>query len=227
MAPIGSRAIRSTCSLHREVEAAGRPRGSPLALRAVLCLTAGVSNTWVRLALLAAFLIGVYFIGRATGLTDQLTVDGIRESMRAAGVAGFAVFVAVFCVGQLLYIPGFVFVMVSGLAYGPLWGSLASVIAANVSVAVSFFIVRTIGGQPLKSVHITRPFLQKPLDRLEQQPIRSMIVIRLFLWAIPPVNYTLAMSGVTFRDYMVAALIGMTPPFVTLSVAAGLGFNLL
>ncbi|MBT8470644.1 MAG: hypothetical protein HKN10_02015, partial [Myxococcales bacterium] len=74
-----------------------------------------MSNTRVRLALLAAFLIGVYSIGRATGFTDQLTVDGIRESMRAAGVAGFAVFVAVFCVGQLLYIPGFVFVMVSGL----------------------------------------------------------------------------------------------------------------
>jgi len=186
-----------------------------------------VSNTWVRLALLAAFLIGVYLIGRATGFTDQLTVEGIRESMGAAGVGGFAVFVAVFCVGQLLYIPGFVFVMVSGLAYGPLWGSLASVIAATISVAVSFFIVRTIGGQPLKNLNIKRPFLQKPLDRLEQQPIRSMIVIRLFLWAIPPVNYTLAMSGVTFRDYMIAAVIGMTPPFVALSVAAGLGFNLL
>ena len=184
-------------------------------------------NTWVRLALLAAFLLGVFLIGRATGFTEQLTVEGIRESMRVAGVGGFAVFVAVFCVGQLLYIPGFVFVMVAGLAYGPLWGSLASVIAATISVAVSFVIVRTIGGQPLKSLNIKRPFLQKPLDRLEQQPIRSMIVIRLFLWAIPPVNYTLAMSGVTFREYMIAAVIGMTPPFVALSVAAGLGFNLL
>jgi len=186
-----------------------------------------VNNTWVRLTLLAVFLVGVYLVGRATGFTEGLTVDGIRESMRAAGVGGFAVFVAIFCIGQLLYIPGFVFVMVSGLAYGPVWGSVASMIAATISVAVSFFIVRTIGGQPLRSVHIERPFLQKPLDRLEQQPIRSMIFIRLFLWAIPPVNYTLAMSGVTFRDYMIAAMIGMTPPFVTLSVAAGLGFNLL
>ena len=186
-----------------------------------------MNNTWLRLSLLAAFLIAVYAIGRATGFTEQLTVDGIRESMRAAGVGGFLVFVAVFCIGQLLYIPGFVFVMVSGLAYGPAWGSLASIIAATISVAVSFVIVRTIGGQPLKNLDIKRPFLQKPLDRLEQQPIRSMIVIRLFLWAIPPVNYTLAMSGVTFREYMIAAVIGMTPPFVALSVAAGLGFNLL
>ena len=186
-----------------------------------------VNNTWVRLTLLAVFLVGVYLVGRATGFTEGLTVDGIRQSMRVAGVGGFAVFVAIFCVGQLLYIPGFVFVMVSGLAYGPVWGSVASVIAATVSVAVSFVIVRTIGGQPLKNLDIKRPFLQKPLDHLEERPIRSMIVIRLFLWAIPPVNYTLAMSGVTFRDYMIAAVIGMTPPFVALSVAAGLGFNLL
>lgn len=186
-----------------------------------------MKNTWLRLGLLAAFLLGVFWIGKATGFTEQLTVEGIRESMRAAGAGGFAVFVAVFCIGQLLYIPGFVFVMVSGLAYGPLWGSVASVIAATISVAVSFFIVRTIGGQPLKDIQIKRPFLQKPLDQLEQQPVRSMIVIRLFLWAIPPVNYTLAMSGVSFRDYMVAAVIGMTPPFVVLSVLAGLGFNLL
>lgn len=184
-------------------------------------------NTWVRLVLLTVFLAGVYLVGRMSGFTEQLTVEGIRESMRQAGIGGFLVFVVTFCVGQLLYIPGFVFVMVSGLAYGPIWGSVASMIAATISVAVSFVIVRSIGGQPLKNTNIKRPFLQKPLSRLEQYPIRSMIVIRLFLWAIPPVNYTLAMSGVSFRDYMVAAVIGMTPPFVTLSVLAGLGFNLL
>jgi uncharacterized membrane protein YdjX (TVP38/TMEM64 family) len=181
---------------------------------------------WVRLLLLAVFLVGVTAIGKMTGLADELTVDGIRGSMREAGVGGFFVFVATFCAGQLLYIPGFVFVMVSGLAYGPLWGSVASVIAANVSVAVSFIIVRIIGGQPLKDLSIKWSFLQKPLDHLDDSPIRSMIIIRLFLWAIPPVNYTLAMSGVTFRDYMIAAAIGMTPPFVVLSVLAGLGFNL-
>lgn len=190
-----------------------------------LCVTSRVNRTWLRPTLLAAFLVGVYVIGRSTGFTDQLTVDGIRESMRQAGVAGFLVFVVTFTVGQLLYIPGFVFVAVAGLAYGPVWGSVASIVAATISVGVSFVIVRTIGGQPLKE--ITQPFLKKWLDRLEEEPLRSMIVIRLFLWAVPPVNYTLAMSGVSFRDYMLAALIGMTPPFIVISVLFGLGVDLL
>jgi len=184
-----------------------------------------VNRTWVRLTLLAAFLVGVYAIGRASGFTEQLTVDGIRESMRAAGLAGFFVFAVTFVVGQLLYVPGFVFVAVAGLAYGPLWGSVASIAAATTSVGVSFIIVRTIGGQPLKQIR--QPFLRKRLDRLEDEPLRSMIVIRIFLWAIPPVNYTLAMSGVSFRDYMIAAVIGMTPPFVVISVLFGLGVDLL
>jgi uncharacterized membrane protein YdjX (TVP38/TMEM64 family) len=184
-----------------------------------------VNRTWVRLTLLAMFLVAVYAVGRVTGFTEQLTVEGIRESMRAAGIGGFFVFLVTFSVGQLLYIPGFVFVAVAGLAYGPVWGSVASIIAATISVGVSFVIVRTIGGQPLKQIN--KPFIKKWLDRLEQQPLRSMIVIRLFLWAIPPVNYTLAMSGVRFRDYMIAAVIGMTPPFVFISVLFGLGVELL
>jgi len=102
---------------------------------------------------------------------------------------------------------------------------VASVVAATISVGISFVIVRTIGGQPLKEIRV--PFLKKWLDRLEEQPLRSMIMIRLFLWAIPPVNYTLAMSGVTFRDYMIAAMIGMTPPFIVISVLFGLGVDLL
>jgi uncharacterized membrane protein YdjX (TVP38/TMEM64 family) len=220
MARTELREIRSTCCSVPDVVVPGWCIHRPCGLLAAV-------TSWVRLGLLAVFLIGVYLVGRMSGLTEQLTVEGIRESMRQAGVGGFLVFVVTFCVGQLLYIPGFVFVMVSGLAYGPVWGSVASVIAATISVAVSFVIVRTIGGQPLKNTNTKKPFLQKSLSRLEQDPIRSMIVIRLFLWAIPPVNYTLAMSGVSFRDYMIAAVIGMTPPFVTLSVLAGLGFNLL
>lgn len=184
-----------------------------------------MNRTWIRLVLLAGFLTAVYAVGRATGFTDELTVEGIRRSMRVAGLAGFLVFVATFVVGQLLYVPGFVFVAVAGLAYGPIWGPVASIIAATISVGVSFVIVRTIGGQPLKQVE--KPFFKKWLDRLEEHPLRSMIVIRLFLWAIPPVNYTLAMSGVRFRDYMLAAIIGMTPPFIVISVLFGLGVELL
>ena len=184
-----------------------------------------MARPWLRLLLLALFLIGIYALGRLTGLTEEFTVDGVRAWMLAAGPGGFAVFVVAFVVAQLLYVPGFVFVAAAGLVYGPVWGPIASVLAATISVAVSFFVVRTIGGQPLQ--YIKHPLFRRLLDRLDREPLRSMILIRLFFWAMPPVNYALAMSNVGFRDYMVAAVIGLTPPFVALSVATGFGFELL
>ena len=51
-----------------------------------------MSNTWARLALLAVFLVGIYVIGHATGFTEGLTVDGIREFDASSGgrrVCGF------------------------------------------------------------------------------------------------------------------------------------------
>ena len=44
-----------------------------------------MNRTWVRLTLLALFLVGVYAIGRATGFTEQLTVD---RCILAVGIVG-------------------------------------------------------------------------------------------------------------------------------------------
>lgn len=184
-----------------------------------------MKNKWVRLGILVFLLAGIYVVAEMAGFTEKLTVERIRAWMRAAGVAGFVVFVATFAIGELLYIPGLVWVAAAALAYGPVLGAVASILAGAISVAISFVIVRTIGGQPL--TEISTPFFKKWLDRLEEHPLKSMIVIRLFLWAMPPVNYTLAMSGVRFRDYMLAAVIGITPAFVIFSFLFSFGFDLL
>ncbi len=184
-----------------------------------------MKRPWVRLLLLAAVLVLAYAVGRATGVTEDLTAEGIRDLMHEAGPAGFFVFLATFVAGQLLYIPGFIFVAIAGLAYGPILGPAAAMLGATISVGVSFVLVRTIGGQPLKD--LDHPRFRRLLAGLNERPLRSMILIRLFFWALPPVNYALAMSGVRFADYMLAAVIGCTPPFVVISVASALGVQLL
>jgi uncharacterized membrane protein YdjX (TVP38/TMEM64 family) len=184
-----------------------------------------VNRPWVRLLLLTTILVVAYVLGRTTGFTDELTVEGIRSLMRDAGSAGFFVFLATFVAGQLFYIPGFIFVAIAGLAYGPILGPPAAILGTTISVAVSFVLVRTIGGQPLKN--LDHPRFRRLLAGLHERPLRSMILIRLFFWALPPVNYALAMSGVRFADYMLAAVIGCSPPFVVISVASALGFQLL
>ena len=136
--------------------------------------------------------------------------------MRNAGLLGFAAYIGLFCVALLVQIPGIPLVAGAALAYGWAVGAIASIVASTIAVIVSFVIVRGIGGQPLGG--IKQPWLRKWLDRLGESPVKSIIVIRFFLWALPPVNYTLAMSSIKFRDYVIGSALGLITPMFLMSV---------
>ena len=175
-----------------------------------------MNKRWLRVGLLIAFLVAVYAIARATGLDQMITREWIRDTMQNAGFIGFLIYIVVFTVGLLVQIPGFVFVAGAALAYGWFWSALASIVASSIGVIVSFIIVRKIGGQPLSE--IKQPFVRKILDQLDTRPIRTIVITRFFLWSVPPLNYSLAMSNVTFKNYCVGSVLGLLAPMTYLSI---------
>jgi len=167
------------------------------------------SSRW-RLVALAAFFFGSLGIAKVSGVSDSVDVETIREFMETAGPLGFLGFVAVFALGELMHIPGFVFVGAASVAYGAVLGSGAAYIGAVCSVSLSFVVVRAIGGQPLAEVK--RPFMKKILSHLDDRPMRTVFLLRLFFWMAPPLNYALAMSKVRFRDYVAGSALGLLLP---------------
>ena len=179
---------------------------------------------WWRLILLLAFLLVLYVIAQQTNMSERLTKEYIREMMTHAGVWGVFAFWALFAMGVLVYIPGVVFVAAAVLAYGSFWGGLIGYVGALLSLSSSFFVVRIVGGKFLS--HVKRPFLRKWLDRLEQYPIRVVIVLRTVLWMAPVLNYAFAMSNLRFRDYFVGSALGLIFPVVFLSAFLEVILNL-
>lgn len=169
---------------------------------------------WWRIVALIALMVGLFFVARATGLDEYADRDKLQGLVEASGPWGVLVFLVAFAVGELMHIPGVVFVAVGILAFGKIDGSLVSLAGALLSVCVSFVVVRTVGGQPLASIE--RPIFRKILDRLVTQPIRTVALLRLIFWMAPPLNYALAMSGVKFRHYFVGSALGLVVP-VTLA----------
>lgn len=169
----------------------------------------------LRLALLVVFLVGLFVLGAATGWTDRFTLEGIRETIAGAGLWGFAIFIGAFAVGELLHVPGFLFVAAAVLAYGRLAGGAAAYVGAVVSVVVSFAVVRAVGGRALGGLKNAR--VRKILDRLEERPVRVVAILRLLLWMAPPLNYALALSPVRFRDYLIGSAVGLVVPIALAS----------
>jgi uncharacterized membrane protein YdjX (TVP38/TMEM64 family) len=116
----------------------------------------------------------------------------------------------VFTGGELLHVPGMVFVAAGILAYGRAVGFFVVLAAAIVSVCTAFLLVRTVGGRALAGVE--RPFVRRALAHLDAHPVRTVFLLRLVLWLAPPLNYALALTNLRFRDYLAGSVLGLIAP---------------
>jgi uncharacterized membrane protein YdjX (TVP38/TMEM64 family) len=172
--------------------------------------------TWWRLGALAVLIIGLVVLGKVNGITASLSTERIRTAVQAAGWWGAVLFVALFCVGELVHVPGWVFMAAGTIAYGFLGGFLLGTVGALCSCSMSFFIVRAVGGRPLGAIRWR--WARKLLAQLESHPLRTVIVLRLVFWVGPQLNYALALSNVRFRDYLVGSAVGLVLPLAGMAL---------
>jgi uncharacterized membrane protein YdjX (TVP38/TMEM64 family) len=165
---------------------------------------------WWRIGALVVLTVGLLVLGKVTGLTAYLTTERIRTLVVTAGWWGVVLLIALFCVGELVHVPGFVFVAAAVIAYGRLGGGLLGYVGALCSVSVSFFIVRGVGGKPLGAIRWR--FVQRILGQLDTHPVRTVTILRSILWLAPQLNYALALSNVRYRDYFIGSALGLALP---------------
>jgi uncharacterized membrane protein YdjX (TVP38/TMEM64 family) len=164
----------------------------------------------IRLAVLFALVIALVVIAATTGVRDRFTVEHLRSQAVASGAWGILIFCAAFCAGELIYIPGTVFLVAAVLAWGRLAGGLIAFVASMLAVLATFVLVRAVGGKPLGDV--TRPWVRKTLDGLERHPIRVVAILRFVFWTSPPLNYAFALSPLRFRDHLIGSALGLVLP---------------
>lgn len=177
----------------------------------------------IRLLLLAALVVALIVVRHTTRFGASLSTAHLREVVQHAGAAGVGVFLIAFACGELLHVPGLVFVGTAVLAWGRLTGGALAYMGALVAVSLAFVIVRAVGGQPLGELR--QPRLRAIMARLEQQPIRTVAVLRLFLWLAPALTYALALSRIRYRHYVAGSAIGLALPVAAFAALFELYFH--
>lgn len=170
---------------------------------------------WARLALLLIGVIALAVTVRLTGLTDHLTVEGIRAAVADAGVWGILLFVVAFAAGNVAQIPGFLFISAASVCWGGAEAVAIALIGSVVAVSLSFVIVRAVGGTPLAAPKAA--WVRRVMDSLERRPVRTIALLRLVVWVAPPLNAALALSGVSFRQYLIGSTLGLAAPVAALA----------
>jgi uncharacterized membrane protein YdjX (TVP38/TMEM64 family) len=172
----------------------------------------GPATLWVTLLKLAviALLVGGslwLLFAHAEWFEDpaQVKVEVLRF-----GVWGPLVFMLLYAVGPSFLVPGAVMTIAGGLAFGTAWGSVYSLIGADVGALVAFAAGRFLGKSFVE--HVVGERFHEMLEKIAKHGFQIIFYLRI-VPVIPynALNLLAGASPISFRDYFWASMIGMIP----------------
>jgi uncharacterized membrane protein YdjX (TVP38/TMEM64 family) len=159
---------------------------------------------------------GLALAGVVVAAIKTLPVDryllGLVEWIRSAGALGVGVYVLVYILAAVLFLPGSVLTLGAGFAYGVLQGTAVVWVAANLGAAVAFVLGRTLARDWIAS-KVARNERFAAIDgAVGARGFRIVLLTRLSpIFPFNLLNYAYGLTRVRFPDYMLGSLIGMLP----------------
>jgi uncharacterized membrane protein YdjX (TVP38/TMEM64 family) len=167
---------------------------------------------YTRLLAVILFLGALFAVFELSGLRDDFSLEFLRHRILENRISGLLLFVLLFSLGNLIQIPGWIFLAAAVLALGRTLGGVATYVAACTSCVITFFIIRFLGGDALRQ--LKGRIAVRLLHQLDAHPIKSVLLLRVVFQTVPALNYALALSGVRFRAYLTGTLLGLPLPIV-------------
>jgi len=163
------------------------------------------------LVVAVAFLLALVALAQATGLRDLLNAQTLKDILSQPDPwNGLVIFVALFAVGNMFQVPGWIFLAAAVFVFGRTHGGLITYGAATTSCVVTFITIRLVGGN--MAATIKNPWAVRLLARLHQHPVRNVALLRTLFQTLPALNYALALSGIGLRNYVIGTLLGLPLP---------------
>jgi uncharacterized membrane protein YdjX (TVP38/TMEM64 family) len=172
-----------------------------------------------RLVLVVLFLVVLWLAYRMSGLESHFSAPYLHERFTQHRLGGLLIFTALFALGNLIQIPGWLFLASAVVALGQFWGGLATYLAACVTCVSTFWVIRLLGADALREVK--GRWARRIFEHLDAHPLRSVVLLRLLFQTVPALNYALALSGIRFRHYLLGTVVGLPLPILLYSLFFG------
>jgi len=146
---------------------------------------------------------------RRGGVPPRLWPEELRAGIAACGAYGPAVYVLLFAIRPLTFIPATVMTVASGLIWGPWEGILFTLIGENISAGTAFWAAKLLGRD---WISVAADGYLKRLHRgTGGDSFRTVLLLRLFFAPFDVVNFACGLSGMEYRRFAGATFIGIVP----------------
>lgn len=149
-------------------------------------------------------------VGAAVALREDFDAAALQAWVEGAGAAGPLVFMALYALATVLFLPGSVLTLAGGALFGPVWGTLWNLSGATLGASLAFLISRYLGADWV--ARRAGPRLQRLNDGVTSEGWRFVAFVRLVpLFPFNLLNYALGLTRIPFLAYVLASWVFMLP----------------
>jgi uncharacterized membrane protein YdjX (TVP38/TMEM64 family) len=131
------------------------------------------------------------------------------------------VFIALQVAASLLFVPRAVLGIASGMLFGLFWGCVWAIVGATLGASAGFAMVRIMG---FAGTLDTQPSVGGIVAKAEQGGWRAVAVVRLVPIPHSVVNTILALTNLSWKNYLMGSFAGMIPmTFAQVAIGASGG----
>lgn len=147
----------------------------------------------------------------------ELRPSDVRDVVLSFGWWGPLVFILIYAVGPLIFLPTSVLSLGAGLAFG-VWPGVLYIIVGATSAAVTGYVMARLFGRSVLNVD-RYPWSEKLFTQMEQRGFLYVFVLRLIpLVSFDLLSYAAGISKVRFRSFLLATVLGMIPGTLAYSI---------
>ncbi len=165
------------------------------------------AGRWARIALLLTLVAGVTagFLYR-----DQLNFATLDAWIKQAGLLGPLMFMTIYALATVLFLPGSVLTLAGGALFGPVAGTFYNLTGATIGATFAFFVARYLASDWV--AHKAGGRLKQIIEGVEKEGWRFVAFTRLVpLFPFFLLNYALGLTRIRVTHYVIATYVFMLP----------------
>jgi len=166
-----------------------------------------MSSKLIRLALMLVVVAGITL---AVVYRDRFDAVALEQWVAGAGVAGPIIFMLIYAIATVFFMPGSVLTLACGAIFGPVLGTFYNLTGATLGATLAFVISRYLASDWAERKAGGR--LKQLKEGVEGEGWRFVAFVRLVpLFPFNVLNYALGLTRIKLSHYLIASYLCMLP----------------
>ena len=172
-------------------------------------------NSIIKILIAVGSVAVVYLILRHYGITDEIRLENvpkIKTWVTSFGRIAPLIYIGLYLVSTVFFLPGTPVTVLAGFIFGPLWGVFYASVASIISVSVAFLIARYVARDLVESWVKDNAQFRKIDEQVEEQGWRILMFTRLVpIFPFNLQNYAYGLTSIRFSTFVLVSAIFMLP----------------